>query len=160
MWPSAGACATISVPMTEPPPGRLSTMKVCPRSLPRLSAKVRAITDALPPAAYEAWLRRADVAVQLRRTTNGESSGTVADALANGVPTVVTRIGWFAEIPDSAVEGVSVAAAPVEVASAVVRVLSDPIRRAEMIRSGYGHAARNGFDRAAAVLEARYEPGI
>ena len=117
-------------------------------------------TGALPPAAYEAWLRRADVAVQLRRTTNGESSGTVADALANGVPTVVTRIGWFAEIPDSAVEGVSVAAAPVEVASAVVRVLSDPIRRAEMIRSGYGHAARNGFDRAAAVLEARYEPGI
>ena len=76
----------------------------------------------------------------------------MADALANGIPTIVTRLGWFAEIPDAAVEGVSVDAEPAEVSSAVVRMLSDPIRRAQMIGSGYDHAARNGFDRAAAVL--------
>ncbi len=112
-------------------------------------------TGALSPGAYGDWMRRADVAVQLRRTTNGESSGTVADALANGVPTVVSRLGWFAEIPPAAVEGVPANAGPAEIAGAVVRVLTDSTRRAEMIRSGYEHAARNGFARAAAALERR-----
>jgi len=111
-------------------------------------------TGALPPTAYEEWMRRADVAVQLRRTTNGESSGTVADALANGVPTVLTRLGWFAEIPDLAVEGVPPTATPEDVAGAIVRVLGDPGRRAQMVQFGYEHAARNGFDRAAAALNA------
>jgi glycosyltransferase involved in cell wall biosynthesis len=110
-------------------------------------------TGALSPTDYEECVRRAHIAVQLRRMTNGEASLTVADALANGVPTVVTRLGWFAELPNSVVEGVPASAESADVADAVVRVLKDPIRRAQMIQSGYEHAARNGFDRAAAVLE-------
>lgn len=109
-------------------------------------------TGTLSPEEYEAWMGSADCAVQLRKTTNGESSGTVADALANGIPVVVTRLGWFAELPASAVEWVDADCSAHDLAIAVTRVLSDTNRRDEMARGGRAYAAANGFDRTARVL--------
>jgi glycosyltransferase involved in cell wall biosynthesis len=45
---------------------------------------------------------KCDVAVQLRRSNLGESSGVVPTLLALGVPTVVSAIGAFAEYGDAA----------------------------------------------------------
>jgi glycosyltransferase involved in cell wall biosynthesis len=45
---------------------------------------------------------KCDVAVQLRRSNLGESSGVVPTLLALGVPTIVSSIGAFAEYGDAA----------------------------------------------------------
>jgi glycosyltransferase involved in cell wall biosynthesis len=49
---------------------------------------------------YAAWLAAADVAVQLRTGSRGESSKSVADCLAAGLPTIVNRHGSMTELPD------------------------------------------------------------
>ena len=46
---------------------------------------------------------RADVAVQLRTSSDGEASGSVCDCLAARVPTIVASIGWLKELPDPVV---------------------------------------------------------
>jgi glycosyltransferase involved in cell wall biosynthesis/SAM-dependent methyltransferase len=48
-------------------------------------------------------LRASDVMVNLRYPSAGEASGTVARALAEGIPVVVNDLGSFAEIPDDVV---------------------------------------------------------
>ena len=42
----------------------------------------------------------ADVAVNLRHPTMGETSGSVIRALSLGKPLVVSDVGWFSELPD------------------------------------------------------------
>lgn len=43
-----------------------------------------------------------DVAINLRDSTVGETSGSVCRIMAAGVPCVVSNVGWFAELPDEA----------------------------------------------------------
>lgn len=54
-------------------------------------------------ALYSRYLRTADVAVQLREQTRGETSGAVTDCLANALATVVSDMGSFGELPDDVV---------------------------------------------------------
>jgi glycosyltransferase involved in cell wall biosynthesis len=46
------------------------------------------------------YMQVADVAVNLRHPTGGETSGSVIRLLGLGKPVIVSRTGWFAEIPD------------------------------------------------------------
>ncbi|MBV9242344.1 MAG: glycosyltransferase family 4 protein [Acidobacteria bacterium] len=48
-------------------------------------------------------IRRADLAINLRRPTRGESSGTQLRLWENGCPGIVTRDGWYAGIDPRAV---------------------------------------------------------
>lgn len=50
---------------------------------------------------YRLYLAAADVAVQLRTRTRGETSGTVLDCLAYGLPTIVNAHGSSADLPDN-----------------------------------------------------------
>lgn len=52
---------------------------------------------------YLAWLQAADIAVQLREHSRGESSGAVLDAMAHGLPVVVNAHGSSAELPRDSV---------------------------------------------------------
>ncbi len=47
-----------------------------------------------------ALMAGADVAVNLRHPTMGETSGSVIRALSLGKPLVVSDVGWFSELPD------------------------------------------------------------
>lgn len=49
---------------------------------------------------YRAYLAAADIAVQLRARTRGETSGTVLDCLAHGIPLIINAHGPMAEYPD------------------------------------------------------------
>jgi glycosyltransferase involved in cell wall biosynthesis len=49
---------------------------------------------------FYTYLRAVDVVVNLRYPTAGESSGTIARALAEGKPLIVNNVGSFAELPD------------------------------------------------------------
>ena len=52
---------------------------------------------------FRQFLSAADIAVQLRTMSRGESSGTVLDCMNYGVPTVVNAHGSMADLPDSSV---------------------------------------------------------
>ena len=87
------------------------------------------ITGAVSATEYASWLDRAAVAVQLRRTTNGESSATVGDCLAAGVAVIVTRIGAARDLPDDAVVGVHPSVSAGDLASVIGDLLADTERR-------------------------------
>lgn len=91
---------------------------------------------------YDRWLRSAAVLVQLRGSSNGESSGVVADAFARGVPTVVTALGAMSELPADACRHVSVDITAEELAEVIADLVLDPARRAEMRSAALDIAAQ------------------
>jgi glycosyltransferase involved in cell wall biosynthesis len=99
------------------------------------------ITGAVTDAEYAAWLDRAAVAVQLRRSANGESSGTVADCLAAGAVPVVSDIGTGRDLPADAVVRVGATASAADLADAVAGLLADPVRRDACASAGRAYAA-------------------
>jgi glycosyltransferase involved in cell wall biosynthesis len=109
-------------------------------------------TGRVPREIYEHWLTVADVAVQLRRSWGGEASAATADAMAWGVPTVVSDIGWARELPRDAVVHVPGVAASADVADAVSRLLTDTELRSGTSACASAHAAAYGFDRLAAAI--------
>jgi len=54
-------------------------------------------------AAYRHYLAAADIGVQLRALSRGETSGTVLDCLSHALPTIVNANGAMAELPADAV---------------------------------------------------------
>ncbi len=72
-------------------------------SAPRSSQAMVSVTGRIPPEAWRHWLAGADIAVQLRRNSRGETSGAVMDAMAAGLPTIANAHGAMAELPPDAV---------------------------------------------------------
>jgi glycosyltransferase involved in cell wall biosynthesis len=103
------------------------------------------VTGTVTAAEYAVWLDRAAVAVQLRRTANGESSAAVADCLAAGAVLVVTGIGAGRDLPDAAVVRVSPVIAPAALATVVADLLGDPERRTALADAARRYAAQHSF---------------
>jgi FkbM family methyltransferase len=61
------------------------------------------ITGFVPPEVYRQYLQAADIAVQLRALSRGETSAAVFDCLAYGVPTIVNANGSMVELPEGSV---------------------------------------------------------
>jgi glycosyltransferase involved in cell wall biosynthesis len=55
-------------------------------------------------AEFLAALARADICIAWRDPTMGETSGVVSRALQLGVPLIVHRVGWYAELPDAVIK--------------------------------------------------------
>jgi glycosyltransferase involved in cell wall biosynthesis len=49
---------------------------------------------------FTSWIAAADVLINLRHPTVGETSGTALRGLATGRPVIVFDVGWYAELPD------------------------------------------------------------
>ena len=92
---------------------------------------------------FDRWLRRATCLVQLRATSNGESSGVVAHALARGVPLVVTDIGAMRELPDDVAIRVPPDVSAAELARVIRSLVDDVDRRAAMRESALAFARRH-----------------
>jgi glycosyltransferase involved in cell wall biosynthesis len=74
------------------------------RSIRRSSAASRIIITGWADAAtYQTWLAAADIGVQLRTLTRGETSGAVLDCMNHGLATVVNAHGSMADCPADAV---------------------------------------------------------
>lgn len=52
------------------------------------------------PKDFIGLINSVDVHVALRNPTYGETSGVVVQALASAVPTIVSDVGWYSELPD------------------------------------------------------------
>ncbi|MFZ0546351.1 MAG: glycosyltransferase family 4 protein, partial [Candidatus Promineifilaceae bacterium] len=53
--------------------------------------------------AFVDWIETADIIINLRYPTVGESSATALRAMATGKPVIVYDLGWYGELPDWAV---------------------------------------------------------
>jgi glycosyltransferase involved in cell wall biosynthesis len=95
-------------------------------------------------------LAEADVAVELRTSSDGEASSSVCDCLAARVPVVVSSVGWLGELPEPAVLHVPRDCAPGELAAAIDRVLDEPDLRARIRDAQDSYAAANSYERVAA----------
>lgn len=81
--------------------------------------------------AFTGWLATADVVLNLRHPTLGETSATALRALAAGKPLVVYDHGWYAELPDD----VAVKVPPLDdeaLLAALQELAVDPARRRQL----------------------------
>ena len=86
---------------------------------------------------YTDYLQAADVAVQLRRGSRGETSAAVLDCLNHGLPTIVNRHGSAAELPPETARFVPDAFSPKDLTAAIDQVIGE-----DAIRTALSDAAR------------------
>jgi glycosyltransferase involved in cell wall biosynthesis len=99
--------------------------------------------------AYRRALTSADVAVELRTSSDGEVSQGVCDCLAARLPTVVSSVGWLAELPEPAVLHLTRESSPGELADTIGRLIDDPGLRERIRASQDSYAAANSYERTA-----------
>lgn len=110
------------------------------------------VTGTVGDDEYFDWMSRADIAVQLRSHTQGESSLATAETMAHGLPTVVTDLGWMSQLPADAVHRLPASAAVTDIAAALTALATDAAARDRMGRAAQRHAAANSVSAAAASL--------
>lgn len=110
-----------------------------------LQRRVR-ITGWADAETFRRYLAAADMAVQLRTLSRGETSGTVLDCMNHGLPTVVNAHGSLAELDPETVWLLPDAFDDAELAVALTNLWRDPDRRQALGRS------------AQAVIRARHDP--
>ena len=106
---------------------------------------------------YEHYIAAADVAVQTRAGTRGESSWAVLRCLASGVPTIANAHGAAAEYPDDVVWQLPDEFTVQELAQALVTLRGSPKRMAELRQAALDYVAR---EHAPRVVAARYHAAI
>jgi len=110
------------------------------------------MTSRIDAAGYEGWLRRADIAVQLRRATNGEVSAAVGDCLRFGLPTIVTALGPAADLPGDVAIKVASDIDPVGLAGAMRALIADPEERSTLSAGALAYVDDRDFETAALRL--------
>jgi FkbM family methyltransferase len=96
------------------------------------------VTGYLSKEKYEKYLACADVAIQLRMDSRGETSGALLDCLAYGLPTIVNNHGSFKDYPSDTVLKLFERPDVDELSQAIVRM-----KRDDDFRSRKGQRARN-----------------
>lgn len=87
------------------------------------------LTGFASKADYELYLDAADIAIQLRTLSRGETSKSVLDCLAHGIPTIVNDFGSFAEVPDQCVLKIPPRFQVAEIAQAIASLLDSAAYR-------------------------------
>lgn len=106
------------------------------------------ITGWVEPDRYRHYLAAADVALQLRAHSRGETSGAVLDCMNHGVPTITNACGALAELPQDAVWMLPDIFEDAVLTGALEALWRDPERRARL-----GARARQ-------VIHERHHPSL
>lgn len=99
------------------------------------------ITGFVDAADYDDYLVAADIAVQLRANSRGESSRTALDCLANGLPVVVNDYAAFKELPAGVVAKVAAGFSAAELAEVLRTLIESPEERCRLARDGREYIA-------------------
>ncbi len=115
--------------------------------------------------AFRNWLSAADVAVQLRTLSRGETSGTVLDCMNAGLPTIVNAHGSMAELPTGAVWMLPDNFHDAELAEALATLKDDVGKRQTLGARAREHIRTNHDPRGCAAqyfgaIEAAYAKGL
>jgi glycosyltransferase involved in cell wall biosynthesis len=138
---------------------RVAFVGPCPPILVQViegRAEARGVTDrvevtgAVDDAAWQRWLDRAALAVQLRESSSGETSAAVLEAMAAGVP-VVTNLTTASEYGEGTVALLPSAEAPV-VAQRIRELLDNRPEREALSEAGLVFARAHTFERLAETL--------
>lgn len=121
-----------------------------------LASRAR-VTGWLEEAALDAHIAAADVLVNLRFPSTGESSGALARAFAAGTCCIVTDTAAYAELPRAAVVHVPPAGAVPALAAALRALARDPALAREIGAAGQRFAAA---EMALPAIAARYAEAI
>lgn len=117
------------------------------------------VTGFVDDRTYEEYLAAADVAVQLRSLSRGETSRAVLDCLAYGVPLIVNAHGTMMDYPDSILVRVGEQVDPEDLADALARLHADPAvtlalsAKGRKYIAGMHSPARVADDYASAIQE-------
>ncbi|RDI58535.1 glycosyltransferase involved in cell wall biosynthesis [Microvirga subterranea] len=84
------------------------------------------ITGFVPLETYRQYLQAADIAVQLRAHSRGETSAAVFDCLAYGVPTIVNANGSMVELPGGSVHMLPDELSVEDLAHAITTLRNEP----------------------------------
>jgi glycosyltransferase involved in cell wall biosynthesis len=125
-----------------------------------LEKRIR-ITGWTDSTIFQYYLAAADVGVQLRTLSRGETSAAVLDCMNYGLPTIVNANGGMADLPDDGVWKLSDKFTDSELVEALETLWKDPPRQQqlgararEIIRTR--HAPRNCADQYAQAIESTY----
>lgn len=99
---------------------------------------------------YTNYLSVADVAVQLRQQSRGETSGAALDVLAHGVPLIVNDYASFEEFPDDVVVKVPERPSADDIAGALCRLATEGDFRSKVGQSGYDYIKKDHDPRVVA----------
>jgi glycosyltransferase involved in cell wall biosynthesis len=121
-----------------------------------LQAEVR-FTGWIDAADYRAYLACADMAVQLRRSSRGETSGTVLDCLGAGVPLIVNAHGTLGEIPEGCALRLPDGCEADDVRRGLETLATDPELRRALVARGLSEIAERHRPAACA---ARYAEAL
>jgi glycosyltransferase involved in cell wall biosynthesis len=94
------------------------------------------VTGWVDNEAYQDWLDAADLAVQLRSMSRGETSAAVLDCMNHGLPTIANREGSMADLDPEAVLLLSEEFTDQQLAEAITGLWRDPERRTRMRERG------------------------
>lgn len=101
-------------------------------------------------AVFEMYMAAMDVCVNLRYPTAGETSGAVLRMMAQGKPVIVSRAGWFEELPDAVVAKVE----PDETETALLGATLKRLLGDAGLRAALGRNARSYVEQVCAVGDA------
>lgn len=104
----------------------------------------------VPMDAFQTYIAAMDVCVNLRYPTTGETSGAVLRMMAQRKPVIVSRVGWFAELPDNAIAKIDVDDQEI----LELRVMLEQLLRDPTLREAMGSNAREYVVQTCAVEEA------
>jgi glycosyltransferase involved in cell wall biosynthesis len=97
------------------------------------------ITGRADAATFRRWLIAADLAVQLRTLSRGETSGTVLDCMNAGLATIVNANGSMAELPADCIWLMDDEFSDDDLVAALTTLWRDGARRRSLGNSANGH---------------------
>lgn len=129
-----------------------------------LSTRIR-ITGWADTNVFRQYLAAADVGVQLRTLSRGETSGTVLDCMNYGLATIVNANGSMADLPDDGVWQLSDEFSDSELVAALGTLWKDPYRRQQLGARAREiiltcHAPRSCADQYAQAIETTYRAAL
>lgn len=108
---------------------------------------------------FRTWLAAADVGVQLRTLSRGETSAAVLDCMNAGIPTVVNAHGSMAELPGEAVWKLNDQFSDEELAQALTSLWGDRDKRHDLSTKARLYIKQHHLPRACASSYARQIEG-
>lgn len=95
------------------------------------------ITDFVPQNIFETYLSAADLAIQLRTQSRGETSSCIYTCLDFAIPTIVNTHGSFDELPDEVVYKISDNFTDIELFTAITTLYENPVLRRQLSKNAH-----------------------